>query len=291
MKKLTFLFATFFLLLSCGKEAETNIAPVAPKQEVVIPKAPESTEVTKDTAWVTVTSSWVSADDALKILMDWNSRFVKWEKLVNLDYNDSPSIREWLGKGQNPYAIILTCSDSRLPPELIFDQGLGQIFVIRVAGNVIAPHEIGSIEYAIEHLKTKLIMVLGHENCWAVKATYQAVMSWSVVEGNLGTIVSDITPSVKKVLASTKATTDAEKVEECIVENINNVWEWLETKSSVIKEFVEKEWVKIVRAKYDLDEWKVTLLEAPKKEEVSAGTWVVSTGTVLETPVTEAPKK
>ncbi len=264
MKKLSLFVLSIFLLASCGNHIAN---PNQDKQNIFIPKTQDAQSETWDLQGVTITSSWVSADDALKILMDWNSRFVSGSKLVNLEYNASPSVREWLAKWQTPYAVVLTCSDSRLPPELIFDQWLWQIFVVRVAWNIVSPHELGSIEYAIEHLGSKLIMVLWHEKCWAVKATYQAVLSGSTVPWNLWSIVKDIEPSVKKVLSEKKTATDAEKVEECIVENIHNVGEWLEVKSPVIKEFVEAKWVKIVRAKYALADWKVTLLEGQAEKE------------------------
>jgi len=164
--------------------------------------------------------------------------------------------------GQHPYAIVLTCSDSRVPAEILFDKGLGEIFTVRVAGNVVAPHELGSIEYALEHLHANLIVVLGHERCGAVQSTYDAYPS--VGEGNIASLLESISPAVEAVVGHTpKPTGAAEKaaqVEECVVENIKLVSESLETKSPIIKEFVELGKAKIVRAKYDLDSGLVKVL-------------------------------
>ena len=157
---------------------------------------------------------------------------------------------------------ILTCSDSRVPAEILFDKGLGEIFTVRVAGNVVAPHELGSIEYAIEHLGANLVVVLGHERCGAVKATYDTYPGEG--EGNIGSLVKDIYPAVEAVVGrNPKPTGTAEQaaqVEECVVENIKLVSESLEAKSPIIKEYKELGKIKIFRAKYDLDDGIVRVL-------------------------------
>jgi carbonic anhydrase len=200
-------------------------------------------------------------DQGLKLLLDGNRNFINGS-VSHLDKFSDPAIRKQVALGQHPYAIVLTCSDSRLPPEILFDKGLGEIFVVRVAGNIVAPHELGSIEYALEHLGANLIVVLGHEKCGAVKATYDAYPT--EVEGNIGSLVKDITPAVEAVLnhlpKPTGATEQAAQVEECVVENVKLVSESLETKSPIVKEFVELGKAKIVRAKYDLDDGIVKVL-------------------------------
>ena len=103
------------------------------------------------------------------------------------------SKRKELTKGQKPFAIVITCSDSRVPPELLFDQGLGDIFVVRVAGNVVDPIALGSIEYGAEHLNSPLLFILGHTKCGAVGATLEAK---GKPEGNIGAIVKKIQPAV-----------------------------------------------------------------------------------------------
>ncbi len=200
-------------------------------------------------------------EQGLELLLKGNSKYVKGD-LTLLEKYSTTAVRKELAAGQKPFAIVLTCSDSRVPPEILFDKGLGEIFVVRVAGNIVAPHELGSIEYGIEHLGANLVMVLGHERCGAVKSTYAAYPA--EVEGNIGSLVKDIAPAVEAVVGSnpkpTDATEQAAQIEECVVENIKRVSESLEVKSPLIKEFVEKGEVKIVRAKYDLDSGLVKVL-------------------------------
>jgi carbonic anhydrase len=197
----------------------------------------------------------------LELLLEGNRNFVKGS-VSHLDKFSDPAVRKEVALGQHPYAIVLTCSDSRLAPEILFDKGLGEIFTVRVAGNVVAPHELGSIEYAIEHLGANLVVVLGHEKCGAVKSTYDAYPA--EVEGNIGSLVKDITPAVATVVGHnpkpTGAAEQATQVEECVVENIKLVSESLEAKSPIIKEFVETGKVRVVRAKYDLDDGIVKVL-------------------------------
>jgi carbonic anhydrase len=197
----------------------------------------------------------------LDLLLSGNRNFAKGS-VTHLDKFSDPAVRKEVALGQHPYAIVLTCSDSRVPAEILFDKGLGEIFTVRVAGNIVAPHELGSIEYALEHLGANLIVVLGHERCGAVKSTYDAYPA--EVEGNIGSLVKDITPAVEAVLGHapkpTGSVEQAAQVEECVVENIKLVSEALETKSPIIKEFVELGKAKIVRAKYDLDSGLVQVL-------------------------------
>jgi carbonic anhydrase len=169
------------------------------------------------------------------------------------------SVRQSLAAGQSPYAIILACSDSRVPPEILFDRGLGEIFIIRVAGNVVAPHELGSIEYALEHLGVPLIMVLGHERCGAVTAA--ADWAGEVLPENIYSIIDSILPAVYSVQAKHTYATHDEYVDQCIVENIKLVTKQLTTDSHLIKEFFELGKVKIVKGKYDLDDGKVRLIQ------------------------------
>jgi len=198
----------------------------------------------------------MSADEALQKLMDGNQRYVE-NKLGTCAATDTQA-REKLAKSQHPYAIILSCSDSRVPPELIFDKSLGEIFVVRVAGNVPDPIVLGRIEYAAEHLGTKLIVVLGHERCGAVKATVEAK---GKPEGNIGAIVKEILPSAKKAKTIMKGKAQ-EEVVECAVElNAKAVAAALPKRSKVLAEQLKEGKIKIVTAKYDLDEGKVTLLK------------------------------
>ena len=146
--------------------------------------------------------SGITPDEALKKLMGGNARFMKDDKEY-ISWGDVR--RKELTKGQNPFAVILSCSDSRVPPEHVFDQELGDIFVVRVAGNVADPIELGSVEYAAEHLNVPLVMVLGHKKCGAVTA---AVNSGGKAEGNIGAIVKKIAPAVETAKKSGKEKDD-----------------------------------------------------------------------------------
>ena len=206
------------------------------------------------------TTTAVTPDQALHLLMDGNRHFVKGD-LDNLEHMSTGSRRIGLVAGQHPYAVILTCSDSRVPPEILFDKGLGEIFVARVAGNIASAGELlGSIEYGVEHLGASLIMVLGHSKCGAVTATYDAHVTGALPEKNIDSLVKAIDPAVTAVLETNPAGTKDEVIEECIVENVNKVTESIEANSPIVKELVELGKVKIVKAKYDLGTGAVTLL-------------------------------
>jgi carbonic anhydrase len=132
-------------------------------------------------------------DVALKRLMDGNARFVN----NTMEHRgQDPEHRLGVATVQNPFATILTCSDSRLPPNVIFDQGLGDLFVVRVAGNIVDPALLGSVEYAVDHLHTPLVVVMGHELCGAVSATLESLQTRQAPKGNLGALVDAIAPAV-----------------------------------------------------------------------------------------------
>ena len=209
----------------------------------------------------------VSPDEALQKLMNGNKNYVE-NKLTNAAMSDSAT-RTSLAKSQKPYAIILTCSDSRVPPEIIFDKGLGEIFVVRVAGNIPDPVVLGSIEYAAEHLGSSLIMVLGHERCGAVTATVDS-KGKSTGSANIDAIVKTIEPNVQiasKTCDACKgekncAETKKSEFVECVIDaNAKTVAAILTKKSSIIKHLVEEKKIKIVAAKYDLDDGIVTLFK------------------------------
>jgi len=192
-----------------------------------------------------------SAEDAKKLLVDGNSRFVSG-KILNDDLSDTK--RKELAKAQKPFAVIISCADSRVPPELLFDQGLGDIFVIRDAGNVTDPVTLGSIEYGAEHLGAPLIVVLGHEKCGAVAAT----IAGGEVPENIASIVNKIKPSVEKAKSSAK---NKEEIAELAAdENIKNTIAEIK-KSPVIKHLEESKKVTVVGAKYHLESGQVTFTE------------------------------
>jgi carbonic anhydrase len=211
--------------------------------------------------------SALSPDEALQKLLDGNKRYV--ENQMNGTKLCDLTTRSSLAKSQKPYAIILSCSDSRVPPELIFDKGLGEIFVVRVAGNIPDPVVLGSIEYAAEHLGSPLIMVLGHERCGAVTATVDA-KGKGTGSSNIDAIVKAIEPNVKlaakdcaacqgdKKCAETKKTDFVECV---ITTNAQKVATNLTRKSKILKHLAEAKKIRIVSAKYDLDDGTVTVLQ------------------------------
>lgn len=209
----------------------------------------------------------VSPDEALQKLMDGNKRYVENQmtgsKLCDL------TTRTSLAKTQKPYAIILTCSDSRVPPEIVFDKGLGEIFVVRVAGNIPDPVVLGSIEYAAEHLGSPLVMVLGHERCGAVAATVGA-KGKSTGSANIDAIVKAIAPNVKSAAKDCDVCKDDSKCSdskrdafvECVVDaNARTVAASLIKKSRILKHLVAENKIRIVAAKYDLDDGVVTLFK------------------------------
>lgn len=201
----------------------------------------------------------IGADEALQKLLDGNRRFVE-NRMSLPSCSDAPA-RGKLAGGQAPYAVILSCSDSRVPPEVIFDKGLGEIFVVRVAGNVLDPVVLGSIEYAAEHLGSPLVMVLGHERCGAVTA---AVDAKGKPEGNIGAIVRKIAPAVAQARREARGKSKAELVETAIVDNVKLVAASLARQSPVLRELAREGKIRIVAARYDLDDGTVTLVDPVK---------------------------
>ncbi len=158
-----------------------------------------------------------------------------------------------LKKGQNPFVVVVSCSDSRLPPELVFDQGLGDIFSIRTAGNIIGDYELGSIEYAVEHLHCKLIVVLGHENCGAIQA-YAASENENHHDDHIQALVNYIASEEEErvIPDSLKSNIDL-LVKANILHGVN----LLTSSAPVLKPLADKNEIKIIGAYYDLDDGKV----------------------------------
>lgn len=193
-----------------------------------------------------------SSDEAKNLLQEGNKRFVEnktSEKDISLDTK-----KHLVSNGQHPYAVVVTCSDSRVPPELIFDQGLGDLFVIRNAGNVIDPISMGSIEYGTNHLGTPLVVVLGHTNCGAVKATVDG----GKVHGNISSIIKEIQPSLDK--AKTTTSNKDELYTQCENENIINSVTKIKN-NPVIQPLINEKKVVILGAKYDMETGKVIFMD------------------------------
>lgn len=186
-------------------------------------------------------------------LMAGNRRFVAGKPRAR----DLVSLRQKLVSGQSPEAIILSCSDSRVGPELIFDQSLGDIFVVRTAGNVADAISLGSIEYAVEHLHSTVLVVLGHQKCGAVNA---ACSGEKMPSPNLDAIVEKISPAVNQ--AKTYAKAD-DLVESAIKENVHRSAMDLEANSEIIRDAVKSGKLTVIEAEYELDAGRVVRLNAP----------------------------
>ena len=200
--------------------------------------------------------------DSLSKLLEGNKRFISGE-LAQKDIGDKR--RHELVTGQHPFATVLSCSDSRVAPEVIFDEGLGDVFIVRVAGNVVEPTTLGSIEYGAEHLHTPLLVILGHESCGAVKATLEAK---GKPEGNVGAIIKKIMPAVK---TAKKAKKDpAETLNLAVQENVKNTYKDI-MKSKIVKELVHEGKLKVVAAEYYLDSGKVELIDLEPASHGQAG--------------------
>jgi carbonic anhydrase len=196
--------------------------------------------------------SGMKPDDALKAMMDGNARFVATKATYP---NQSAERRTTVAGGQHPIAVVLSCSDSRVPPELVFDQGLGDIFTVRVAGNVADDAVIGSIEYAVEHLGPTLVMVLGHEKCGAVAATMDVVKANGTAPGHLPALVDPIRSAV--IQANTQM---GDALDLAIIGNVGNVVAQLKASQPVIGEMFDHEKIQIVGGRYDLDTGAVTIV-------------------------------
>jgi carbonic anhydrase len=179
----------------------------------------------------------------LAALKEGNARFVKG---APLHPHETTARRTELAGGQHPGAAILGCADSRVPPEVVFDEGLGDLFVVRLAGNVAGPLDVGSLEYAVEHLGVSLVVVLGHHACGAVKAT---VDSGGEAEGNIGAIVKEIAPAVEEARAHPGK---EGIVNDAVHANARRTATALLARSPVLAEAVEKGHLKIVVGVYDL---------------------------------------
>lgn len=201
-------------------------------------------------------SATVSPEAALEKLLAGNARFMKGVAMDKHYISDRPA----LAKAQHPYAIILTCADSRLSPEAIFDETLGQLFVVRVAGNVSDPIILGSIEYAAEHLGASLVVVMGHESCGAVKAA----VANGPVPPNIAKIVQRLNPAVDK--ARVYARNEAEIVTAAIKENVRYQAKMMTFESDVLSEMVHKNKLKIVGGVYNLQTGQMEFLSDGEEE-------------------------
>ena len=193
----------------------------------------------------------ISAREALERLREGNQRFAS--DIRSDEPRSSSTQRAELVAGQEPFAIILGCSDSRVPAEIVFDQGLGDLFVIRVAGNIVAPSQIGSIEFAAERCGAKLVVVLGHSMCGAVLATLEELERPSESRSpNLRAIVDRVRPSVEAVLVREMLCDADELADKAVRANIRASVHQLRHGSQILEQMIKSEKLLVVGAEYSL---------------------------------------
>ena len=223
-KLITVLIITSMMLISCN---ENNNSTNTKNVENSVSE------------FIIVDTDVSSSDEALQILKEGNARFATDKSVLR---NINAERRESLKNGQNPYAVIVSCSDSRVTPTTVFNAGLGELFDIRLAGNVVDDDALGSIEYAVEHLNTPLIVVMGHQSCGAVTATYNEVVKGEKVSGNMESFVKKITPSVNK----------NGTIDDAIHTNIDMVVKEI-SEDKGIKTLIDQVKVKVEGAYYDIN--------------------------------------
>jgi carbonic anhydrase len=206
----------------------------------------------------------ISAREALELLREGNRRFVSGTKIS--DILTSQTRRSELAAGQEPFAIILGCSDSRVPAEIVFDQGLGDLFVIRVAGNIVAASQIGSVEFAAERFGTRLVVVLGHSQCGAVRATLEELQQPTDNQSrNLRSIVDRVRPSVEALL-STELRDDPEAlVRHAVRANVRVSASHLRHGSEVLEQLIQRDGLLVVGAEYSLETGTVEFFDGVPK--------------------------
>ena len=187
----------------------------------------------------------IPAAEALQRLREGNRRFV----------NSATSRHSFeFTEAQEPFAIILGCADSRVPAEIVFDQGLGDLFVIRVAGNIVAPSQVGSVEFAAERYHTRLVVVLGHSQCGAVLATLEELRRPSESQSrNLRSIVDRVRPSVEPLLAGPHSADPAALVEQAVRANVRVSVNQLRHGSEVLEQLIQEQGLAVVGAEYSLE--------------------------------------
>lgn len=194
----------------------------------------------------------MNPDKALELLKEGNKHYI--ESTVNDAEINIRTRRESTEEGQSPFAVVLGCSDSRVPAELVFSQGLGDLFVVRVAGNIIAPSQIGSIEFACQNFGTQLIVVLGHSHCGAIKATVDSLLSSpGDISPNIASIVEELLPAVRPVVEKHECDDKDHLVHQAMRANVEQSVSGLKMRSTVLRDMLNNKQIKIVGAEYSLE--------------------------------------
>jgi len=201
----------------------------------------------------------LTAVEALSRLQEGNRRFVANQ--TNPDSLDHAR-RAALAAGQEPFAIILGCSDSRVPAELVFDQGFGDLFVIRVAGNIVAPSQVGSVEFAAARFGTRLVVVLGHSGCGAITATLEEITGRATSQSrNLRSIVNRVRPSVETLLGSHHHDDEEALIRDAVRANVRVSVNHLRHGSELLEQLSLNDGLMVVGAEYSLETGVVTFLD------------------------------
>jgi len=207
----------------------------------------------------------ISPREALERLREGNRRFAS--DVRSLDALTSRARRHELAAGQEPFAIILGCSDSRVPAEIVFDQGLGDLFVIRVAGNIVASSQVDSVEFAAARFGTRLVVVLGHSQCGAIVATVEELQQPATKQSrNLRSIVDRVRPSVEPLLATDLRHHPEALVRQAVRANILASANHLRHGSEVLERLVQRGELLIVGAEYSLETGMVEFFDGLKDE-------------------------
>jgi carbonic anhydrase len=201
----------------------------------------------------------INALEALARLLEGNRRFVSGTAAPALSSN---ARRAALVAGQEPFAIILGCSDSRVPAELVFDQGFGDLFVIRVAGNIVAPSQVGSVEFAASRFGTRLVVVMGHSQCGAVLATLEELQGSRTNQSrNLQSIVDRVRPSVETVLSGRRDQDLDALIRDAVRANVRASVDHLRHGSELLEKLIQETGLLIVGAEYSLETGVVEFFE------------------------------
>jgi carbonic anhydrase len=207
----------------------------------------------------------IASQEALERLREGNRRFVSDIRTRGTVTSQTRRPSD-LAAGQEPFAIILGCSDSRVPAEIVFDQGLGDLFVIRVAGNIVAPSQVGSVEFAAERFSTRLVVVLGHSNCGVILATLEELARPSQDQSrNLRSIVDRVRPSVEGLLATELKHDRPALVQQAVRANIRFSADHLRHGSEVLEQLIQRNGLLIVGAEYCLETGVVDFFDGVPK--------------------------
>jgi carbonic anhydrase len=195
----------------------------------------------------------LTPDQALALLKEGNDKFITDAPYRQVNDRDR---RIEIARGQTPFAVLVSCSDSRVPPELLFGRGLGELFIVRNAGNTVATTALGSIEYAVAELGVPLVVVLGHEKCGAVDAAVKVVKENATFPGAIGQMVEPIVPAVLKAQSQS-----GDLLENALRENVRRTVNRLRTSETLFQELLRVGKLKIVGARYDLDNGDVDFFD------------------------------